>query len=153
MFLKSLTFIVLLGFVTGQMSVFPHAHAGGGQPSDHSARSHIHVARLAHTGHCHDNGHCHHHHADGSHSHMPTPVAETEQDQHDSDAVYLPNDIDVSLPNKGIGPVNDFEFLVTLTIPVAPSIASVTDCVTGPFFSGDCSPGRPLYIALRALRI
>ena len=110
------------------------------------ARPHIHVAWLAHGSHSHDGEHCHHHNADGSHSHSPTPATETEQDDHDSDAVYLPNDIGVSLPTKSVTSLDNFEIISTLTIAVVPSTTSVTDCVTGPFFPGECSPACPLWL-------
>ena len=144
---RFVSFIVMLGFAIGQMAAFPHAHADGRQPADHIARPHIHLAWLTHRSHSHDGDHFHHHNADGSHSHSPTPA--TDQDDHDSDAVYLPNDIGVSLPTKSVTSLDNFEIISTLTIAVVPSTTSVTDCVTGPFFSGECSPGRPLYLALR----
>ena len=150
---RSVSLIVMLGFVIGQIVAFPHAHADGRQPADHNARPHIHLAWLAHGSHSHDGDHCHHHNADGSHSHSPTPATKTEQDDHDSDAVYLPSDIGVSLPTKSVTSLDNFEIISTLTIAVVPSTTSVTDCVTGPFFSGDCSPACPLYLALCALRI
>lgn len=150
---RSMSVTVMLGFAIGQMAAFPHAHSEGGQSADHNARPHIHVALLAHGSHSRDGENCRHHPADGSHSHSPPPEAETEHDEHDSDAVYLSNDIGHSLLNKSVGPISDFEFIVTLATPVAPTATSVTDYVSGPFLPGNCGPGRPLYLALRTLRI
>jgi len=148
---RSVSITVMVGFVIGQMAAFPHAHAEGDRLADHNFRPHIHVTSLAHGSHSHDGEHRHHHNADGSHSHSPKPVSD--QDQHDSDAVYLPHDIGVSLPTKTLAPVHNFEVIVALAIPVAPSATSDSDYTTGPFFSSKRSPGRPLYLALRALRI
>src|SRR4051812_7308726 len=99
---RIISIIVMLGFVTGQMAAFPHAHAANGEPFDHDARPHIHLSWFEHVGDCHDDGHAHHH--DGGHSQPHSPDANIDHDDHDTDAVYLPTDIDVYLPTKSVGP-------------------------------------------------
>lgn len=150
---RSLSIIVMLAFVIGQMTTFPHAHADGQQPADHNARPHIHVALLGHGSHSHDDEDCHHHNGDGSHSQSPSPAIESEQDGHDSDAVYLPNDIGVSLQAKSVTPLDNYEISSTLAISVVPSTISVADCIAGPLFPGECNPICPLWLSLRALRL
>jgi hypothetical protein len=150
---RSVSIIVMLGFVIGQMEAFPHAHADGQQPADHNARPHIHVAWLANGSQSRDGEHHHRHNADGSHSHSPMPVAETEQDEHDSDAVYLSDDIGVSLPTKSVISLDNFEIISALTLTVVSSTTSTNGCLAERIFPGECSPNRPLWLSLRALRI
>jgi hypothetical protein len=153
MFRRSVSIIVMFGFVTGQMAAFPHAHAENGEPFDHDARPHIHLSWFEHVGDCHNDGHAHHHDHDGDDSQRRSLDTNVDHDDHDSDAVYLPTDIGVSLPTKSIESVHNFDVTATLAIPVAPLPTFLTDCVTGQYFSGDCSPGRPLWLVLRALRL
>src|SRR4051794_40042770 len=116
---RSVSIIVMLGFVIGQMAAFPHAHAANGEPFDHDTRPHIHLAWFEHVGDCHNDGDAHHHDHDGDRSQPDSPDANIDHDDHDSDAVYLPTDIGVSLPTKNIGPVKSFEITTTLSLPVA----------------------------------
>jgi hypothetical protein len=152
MFRRSVSIVVMLGLVTGQTAAFPHAHAEDREPFDHDARPHIHLSWFEHVSDSHNDGQ-HHHDNDGDHSQPRSPDVNIDHDDHDSDAVYLPTDIGFSLPTKGVVPVQNLEVTATLSLPVAPAPTFLTDRVTGPYFSGDCSPGRPLWLVLRALRL
>ena len=153
MFRQSVSIIVMLGFVTGQLVAMPHVHPGASEPLDHDARPHIHIGWLAQVAHCHDGEHAHHHHNDCSHSVACTCETESGRDGHDRDAVYLANDIGVSLPTSGITPVDRFPLVTTFALPVATLATSVSLSVANAFFTEECSSTYPLCLTVRALRI
>lgn len=130
-----------------------HAHSGGDQTFDHDARPHVHIARLAHVGHSHGAGHSHHHPTDGTHSHPPATDSKPEHDGHDSDAVYLPNDICVSLLTKSVRPPDNQQVITPVGITLELSTTHSVNAFESAFSPGESSPARPLYLALRALRI
>jgi hypothetical protein len=152
MFRKSLSLIVMLAFVTGQLAVIPHAHGDSGEPFDHDARPHFHVAWFTHVGHCRDGGHAHPHEADASYSNPPSSNSKTGHSDHDSDAIYLPSDMGISLPTKSVGPLDNFLIDSSLGLAVVPATISTTACLADAFSPDECSPACPLYLALRALR-
>ena len=153
MFRTAVSYIVMLGFVAGQLAALPHAHAESATPADHNDRLHIHSSCLDDVGHCHDGGHSHHHDADDNASHPSRPEASTEHSGHDSNAVYLPNDLGISLPAKNVGPVVSVQLITPLGTVVEPATPCSIDYAEAAFFPDKCSPARPLYLVLRALRI
>lgn len=152
MFRQRVSIIVMLGFVTGQLVAMPHVHPGASEPFDHDARPHIHIGWLAHVAHCHDGEHARHH-GDHSHSDSCTYGTESGRDGHDSDAVYLPNDIGVSLPTVGVTPVDHFPLVTTFALPLATSATSVSHSVANALVTEECSSTYPLCLTVRALRI
>lgn len=153
MFRRSCSLTLLLAFTAGQIAVIQHAHSANGGSFDRDIRPHIHLSWTRHAVRSHDDGNPRHHHHDGSHSSPSSSDATFGHESHESDAVHLPSEYSVSSPVKGIASAHNFDLIAKLAIPIAPSATSVSGCVTGPFFPGDCTPGHPLYLALRALRI
>jgi len=146
--------VLMLGYLAGQLAVVPHAHGrcSENQPSDHNTRPHIHVAWFEHVGHSHDDGRIHHHECDGSHSQSASSDSNAGHDGHDSDAVYLPNDIGVSLPSQSVTSLDSLQAVSMLALAV-PTPTAISERLADANFAGECSPGCPLYLALRALRI
>lgn len=157
MFRRCTSMLLIVAYVAGQLAAVPHAHgAGENQPSDHGARPHFHIAWFEH-GHSHADGNAHHHHHhdfDGSRSQPVSSTSATGSDGHDSDAIYLPNDtgkpslaskIIVSLDNLPTNPI------LAVAVVIAPTAGSGQ--LWEAHFSGNCSQGTTLYLALRALRI
>ena len=81
MFRSALSINVLLGFVAGQLSAVPHAHAFASlaEQCQHDARPHVHL------GHSHTHGHDHHHDVPDD-----KPAFPNRGSNHDADAIYLP---------------------------------------------------------------
>ena len=153
MFRKGLSLIVMLGFVMGQMAALPHAHAASSTPANHDSRPHIHVPCFAANGHSHDEGHHQHHHADGSHHHSPVSDDQKQSHNHDSDAVYLPNNMGDSLPSTMVASVDCLQNVSALPKLCAFLNPPHANSVIGPYFSDECSSAQPIYLALRTLRI
>ena len=151
MFRRSVSLIVLFAFTVSQLATIPHAHAESDEPFDHDARPHVHLSWFEHVDHHHDDRHTHDH--DSFHSQPAPSTVNIEHDDHDSDAVYLANDIGDSLPTKTVASAHNFDVITSLAIPMAPLATSAGEHLIVPFFSANCSPGRPLYLALRTLRI
>ena len=148
-----ISYIVMLGFIFAQLATMPHAHANCDAPVNHDFRPHVHVSYFGDAGHFHDSRHPHHHDSDGTHSHHATTDKETEQNTHDSDAIYLPPDVGVSLPAKSLPPDASTQALSTIDVTAIPStIASLDSCALA-FFRGSSSPAQPLWLVLRALRL
>jgi hypothetical protein len=153
MFRRGVSLIVMLGFVTGQLGALPHAHGEIGEPFDHNCRPHVHVSWFVHVGQCHDSGRTHHHQADGTHSHLPACETTTEHDGHDSDAIYLSNDIRISLPIKSVASFDSLQVGSTLVVAAVPTPMAISECLADAYAPDKCCAGCPLYLALRALRI
>jgi hypothetical protein len=152
--------MLTVGYLAGQLAAVPHAHgqSGDSQPSDHSARPHVHFSWFdchdhSHDDHSQDDGHTHHHERDGTDSQPPSSESNAGHDDHDSDAVYLPNDTGISLPSKSVGSPDSLQVVSTLVIAAVNMPAAVSECLAGARPPGKCSPDCPLYLALRALRI
>jgi hypothetical protein len=138
-----------MAYLASQLAIVPHAHgrSGEGQSSDHDARPHFHVSWFGHAEHDH-----HHDHVGGqSRPHSSEP--DTDRGDHDSDAIYLPNDTGLSLPGQSFVAPDNLQVVSTLTVAAAPVPTANSNRVADAFFAGECSPGCPLYLALRALRI
>jgi len=130
-----------------------HSHSEADETLDHDARPHVHVGCAGHAHYSHGSGHSHHHHADGTHSPVTDKGSEEQQDGHDRDAIYLANDISNSLLTKSVHLLDGGKVISTLaTESDLPATCSVNASERA-YFSGECSPARPLYLALRALRI
>lgn len=150
---RSLTLIVMLGFVSGQTIAQPHAHAASITPVDHDSRPHFHLSLFSHFEHSHEPEHAHHHHANGSHSHSPSADEHSRRDDHDSDAVYLPNNIGDSLANKAVAPVDCLALISVLVVADFLTAPCDADRPTWAFFSERNSSGQSFCPVLRALRI
>jgi hypothetical protein len=148
------TTLLMMVFLAGQLAVVPHAHASciQEQPPDHDARLHVHVSCFDHDEHSHDDGHLHHHECDNGHSQPHASQSIPAQD-HDRDAVYLPTNAGDSLLVKSVVPPGSFQVVASFVVAatLAPSAASESWAAAD--FPDKCSPGCPLYLALRALRI
>lgn len=152
--------LLLVAYLAGQWAAIPHAHAGDSQHAGHGTQSHIHVSWFGDHAHEHGSSHDHHHehHGDESHSHQPaessTDPANGGCDGHDSDAVYLPEEVgQITIAAKTTNPIDESQF--SLLLVVAAAIArpgTVTDFESARI-AEECSPGCPLFLALRALRI
>ena len=152
MFRKGVSIVVLLGFVAGQVAAMPHAHGDCTLRDDHDSRPHAHTLCVGEAGH----RHAHHHDVADTrmtHSHPPVSQAIGEQDDHDSDAVYLANDISVFLASKITSVPTGGQVLYAVVYPVASSLTAAADYSAAAFFPNECSSSRPLYLELRALRI
>src|SRR5262245_23923295 len=94
--------VVLAAYLSGQWMAMPHAHANDGAVanSGHGSRPHVHASWFRHKDHSHGHGYerTHHHHDD--HARVPiAPAFESDHDApngHDSDAVYLPDELGAS---------------------------------------------------------
>lgn len=150
---KGVSKFLMLAFITGQTVTLPHAHADAGQHADHDARPHAHVGCFIHDVHFHGDGHCHQHDIDDSHSHGIAGDPNTEHDEHDSDAVYLPDDLGSTLLSKVIRPIDHQHVEFTLAIVDIPAAASWTNLPAPTFSSNEWRADCPLWLALRALRI
>jgi len=150
------TFLIM-AYLAGQLAAVPHAHGAGGenQPSDHNARPHFHVSWFEHGCHSHDHGHTHDHDGDGDGSHSAPHSADsnTSHDGHDSDAVYLPNEIGTPSLGKSVNLLDSPELVSTLAIVAAPTATTALGFSTEAYFPEKCNSGCPLYLVLRALRI
>ena len=149
------TTLLMMAYLASQLAMVPHAHGASGenQPCDHNARPHVHVACFDHVGHSHDDGHTHHQECVDSNSLAAVSDTSTRQDDHDSDAVYLPNDPWGSLPTKSVASSGNLQVISTLVTAVAHTPTAISECLSDVNSPDECSPGCPLYLALRALRI
>jgi hypothetical protein len=127
---RFITSLLTIAYFVGQLGLPPHAHGSSreNQPSDHDARPHFHLSCTTHGDHSHD--------AD-----------------HDSDAIYLPNGAELSLPAKSVAaPVclNLVSNLAIATMATPPVSFHASTEANSP---DKCSSHCALYLALRALRI
>src|SRR5829696_8489054 len=76
---RLVTTLLTLAYFVGQLAVPPHAHRSSREnaPSNHDARPHFHLSCMTHGDHDHDH-------------------------DHESDAIYLANGADLSLPIKSV---------------------------------------------------
>ena len=98
-------------------------------------------------------GHVHHHECDENHSQPPSSDSNAGHNDHDSDAVYLPNHIGVSLANNSVASLDRLQVVSMLAIEAVRTPAAAFACLAEPYSPDECSPACPLYLALRALRI
>ena len=140
---RSISILVLAGFVASQLAVFPHAHPTADHERD--SRPHVHL-----TGHAHSHAHPHtHRHQAGHDTKVSAGVVAAEQ--HDSDAAYLPN----SGPARSGAASSLLHMLVTLsneacTISIPTQIGGRAGTIPCP----DSLPDDgPLFLNLRTLRI
>jgi hypothetical protein len=156
MFRRGASILLIVVYLAGQLAAAPHAHARTmSEPSHHDARPHVHVSWFGH-GHTHEDGHSHHHHHhDGANeSQAAASYSATSSEDHDSDAVYLPNETGQSfLLSKIAGSPDDFATNSWIAIAPAALPPNGPPQLCGASFFGNCSPGTPLYLALRALRL
>jgi hypothetical protein len=154
MFRRSTSTLLIVIYVAGQLAAVPHAHGGNvGASSEHDSRPHVHVSWF---GHSHDDGHTHdhHHHYDVSHSSTDFSEWSSGSNDHDSNAVYLPNETgNLYLACKISGSPNPLDAVQALPVAAAIEPADHSGQLCKANFSGNCCPGTPLYLALRALRI
>jgi len=161
---RGFSIVLIFGYLAGQLAAVPHAHAhahgqgGENQPRDHNARPHIHVSWFSHfdhshDDHSHDDEHTHHHECGGSHSHPAVSDSNAGHDDHDNDAVYLPSDTGVSLASNSVALPDSHQVISMLAIAAIPSSLAISESWAVANSPDKCSPGRPLYLALRALRI
>ena len=150
------TTLLMMVFLANQLAVVPHAHGDSSEcrPSDHDARLHVHTHVLCadHAEHSHRGGHTHGRDCGESHSEPSRSESAPEHD-HDSDAVYLPNDTGGSLPAKSIVLPHSFQVVSTLAVAATLTPMAISESWAAADFPDKCSPGCPLYLALRALRI
>lgn len=147
------TTLLMMAYLASQLAAVPHAHGGGGQPSDHNARSHVHVSWFAWLSHFPDRD-THHEECDACHSLPISSDLTGEHDGHDSDAVYLANETGTaSLVGKSVISLDSLQFVSMLAIAAAPMTSAICDCWAEASFPDKCSSGTPLYLTLRALRI
>ena len=146
----------MFGYLASQLATVPHVHGQSGkpQPSDHSARPHVHVAWFGHGNHSHDDhsrddGHTHHHEWDGSRSQPFSSDPNAGHGDHDSDAVYFPNDTGASYPGKSVASLNSFDFLSTLALAAVPTSTTILNRAADAFLPDKCSSGCALFLALR----
>lgn len=157
---RSTILLLLFSYIAGQLATLPHAHShdANHQHSGHEQRPHVHLTCFGHGGHSHgrESGH---YHGDGEpHPHHSTDdkldVAGGHSTGHDSDAVYLPDGADgVSLVVKSVSSIDVAHLTLCLPPPLGVRTPDATAEVKYARNPGECSPGRPLFIALRALRI
>jgi hypothetical protein len=152
---RGLSIALMFAYLASQQAVVPHAHGGcsESQSSDHNTRPHFHVACFEHAGHSHDDGHDHHPECDGCHSQSDLCGSTSGQDGHDSDAVYLPNDVGVSLPVKIVVAPDSLQVVSMLVIAATPAPTAISERLADVDMAGGWCPSCPLYLALRALRI
>jgi hypothetical protein len=152
---RSTTSLIIVTYIAGQLAMVPHSHGAVGisQSSDHNASPHIHVSWFDRVDHSHDDGHSHHHEHGSHHSHRTTSDADTVPVDHDSDAVYLPNEIGVSLSSKPVVSPDCLSFIATIVIDAAHTPMAQSESGLVALSLGECSPNFPIYLALRALRI
>jgi hypothetical protein len=90
---RSLSMLVMLGYLAGQLAAVPHAHADDPAHEHQLALPHIHLADLggvAH-GHKHGHGHVHRHEAPASQREGASHHDRLQgSGDHDEDAIYLP---------------------------------------------------------------
>lgn len=143
-----------MAFIASQLAVMPHAHGAGQQelPRDHDALPHIHISWFGHVVHCHHDCPANDDEHDADHSNQSSFDSVPGHD-HDSDAIYLPNDGGVSLPIKNMAAPNYHQVVSPIAILAVQSPATVCARWTAVDFPDSQSPGCPLYLALRALRI
>ena len=147
------TTMLMMAYLATQLAMVPHAHgASENQSSDHNARPHVHISWFGHIEHSHDDGCAYHDECDGSYS-QPISFHFAPAHDHDSDAIYLPNDAGVSLPVKSVVAPSNFQDVSTLAVATTRTPTAVCETWAAADFSDKCSPGRPLYLVLRALRI
>jgi hypothetical protein len=149
------TTLLMMAYLASQLAMVPHVHGASGEnePCDHNARPHIHVSWFDHAGHSRDDGHAHHHECDANHSQLPSSDSNAGRDGHDSNAVYVPNDTAVSLPGTGVILLDSLQVVSTLAIAAIPTPTANFERLADAYSPGESSPGCPLYLALRALRI
>jgi hypothetical protein len=141
-------------FVIGNL--FPHSHACGTAPVDHSFRPHIHLA-VGHHSHDvhHHSGHVHSigHHCESSkdckhdHGHLMGNSPES----HDADAIYLndsPFVLSQSFASTTSSPSGDVELFLAEIPAAMPSGWRVSRETNLPL-----RYGLPLYLLLAALRL
>lgn len=151
--------LLLVAYLAGQWAAIPHAHADGGdaQHSGQGTQSHIHVSWFG--DHAHEHGSSqHHHHGDESHSHQPaessTDLANGSCDGHDSDAVYLPEELgQITVAAKIANSIDDSQYSALLVMAAAIARPGKVADFESARIAEECIPGCPLFLALRALRI
>ncbi len=162
MYRKIISSCVLAGFLIAQWAAIPHAHAQG-NPLDHAAAPHVHLAAAGGSSHAH--GHSHEHKPSAGHDHChATPAAihtSTMQNcdvgsipDHDADAVYLPSPTPIAA-TSGVDHSKSIATLIALhTFDSSIFIDSPTaNLVASPHPSHNYAPSCALYLALRTLRI
>jgi hypothetical protein len=141
---KTLSLIALVGFVAGQWATAPHSHGECGELFDHGDRPHFHIGQFARHDHCQHGAHASQNESDRQHS---------ERHGHDSSAVYLPDDLSVSLPRKAASTLDNVQTPAAMgAAPLALAIVA-SDSPTAASFPEELNPACPLYLAVRALRI
>jgi len=147
--------LCLVSYIAGQLAAVPHAHGGNvSEPSDHGARPHIHISWFGHS-HSHDDGDTHHgHQHDVDRSKSISSDSDTSSNDHDSTAVYLPSEVgSLCLACTITGSPDPLDAVQAMPIAMAVATADRFGQLCEANFPGNCSPGTPLYPALRALRI
>jgi hypothetical protein len=143
----------MMTFLARQLAMVPHAHGAIGEtaPSDHDARPHFHLSCF---GHSHGNGH-HHHERGERQSHSTSSNSPPgEHLDHDSDALYLPNELAAPLTVSNVATHDGLDLCPTFIVAVLPIAPPAPQCWTNAYLPDQSSPGRPLlYLALRALRL
>jgi hypothetical protein len=152
-FRQVFSILALIGFVGGQLTNFPCAHAHAGmspaEQRNHDSAPHVHVGH--HHAHGHDHSHAGHHHDTASIelglTHIQRPTTE-----HDSDVVYTC--VNIQCPHfSGV--------TSTVALLSAMAVAQIA-CVTPQDFRGDFASlhppdtdasGAKLFLKLRCLRI
>jgi hypothetical protein len=157
MLYRASTILAILGYIAAQIAATPHAHSGVHQHHGHDSQPHVHLSGhdAAHSHHGH--GHAHHHHHD-SQSHDSSDDAATviAAEGHDSDAVYLPSEIQITSRGEGVRGIQSTWLLchaspafITFAYPdcVSASLASINQA------AGTSARHCALYLSLRILRI
>lgn len=150
------TAVLLLAYLASQVAVLPHAHGAGevDMPADHDVRPHVHFLGATHS---HGHGHPHHHHGEGAaHSHALPVKSEPASDEvpgHDSDAVYLPNELNGPQLRANVADMDGPTENATQGVIVQSAASQSPALSSHSLFSGESRPDQHLYLALRALRI
>lgn len=148
---RFITSLLTIAYFIGQLAAPPHAHGDSrvNEPSDHDARPHFHLSLMTHGGHSHDHELDHHHDAGDQFRHHDC----AEHADHDSDAIYLPNGPELSLPTKSVTAPFCLNLVSNLAIECLVAPAESFHASTEATFPDKCSPRCALYLTLRALRI
>jgi hypothetical protein len=127
---RLVTTLLTLAYFVGQLAAPHHAHGSSREnaPSNHDARPHFHLSCMTH----------------GDHDH---------KHDHESDAIYLANGADLSLPIKSVAAPVCLTLVSNLAIETIAAPPVSFHASTKANSPDKCSPSCALYLALRALRI
>jgi uncharacterized protein involved in copper resistance len=154
---RLITVAMLVAYAAGQWAAMPHAHASaaGKTHSGPKSQPHVHFSLFAHSD--HDHAHDGDQHSHDSHSHRGhhhEHSTDESPSEHDSDAVYLPANLDAaSVAPKYVTLADDLPLVgfVLIASNIEPAPLAIGE-ISGEI-GQECTVGCPRYLALRALRI